>query len=200
MIEHSRRPKTFRIRRLLPLGLLFLSTASAAAAQAPPSSGPAASIEAHLGLTRVAGLSSGWAGASATLHLDAGLRLGGGFWGALRKVDEGPVMEGSGLELGMGYGGLFLERPLGFLPVVPRLLIGGGAVTLRSRLTGSRFDTETFVVVEPALHTEVDLPGPFSAGAGVGYRWIGGADDLFLAGSDDLEGVRGSIFLRLGGH
>ena len=134
MIAHSRRATTSRIRRVIPLGLLLLSVPSATAAQEPRSNGPAASIEAHLGVTRVAGLSSGWAGASATLHLAAGLRLGGGFWGALRKIDEGPVLEGSTLELGMGYGGLFLERPLGFLPLVPRLLIGGGAATLRLSL------------------------------------------------------------------
>jgi hypothetical protein len=79
-------------------------------------------------------------------------------------------------------------------------MVGGGAATLRSTVTGARFDTETFVVVEPGVHAELDLPGPFSAGAGVGYRWIDGADDLFLAGSEDLRGMRGSIFLRLGGH
>jgi hypothetical protein len=161
--------------------------------------GPAGSVEAHLGVTRIAGLSSGWAGVSTTLHLGSGLRVGGGFWGVLRQIDDGPAIQGSGLELGMGYGGLFVERVIDGVPVVPRVLIGGGAATLRNVLTDARFDTETFIVVEPGLSTEVGLPGPFSAGFAVGYRWIRGANEIFLVGDDDLHGVRGSVFLRLGG-
>ena len=185
--------------RVFLLVALIASSAIPARAQEADRAGPAASVEAYLGLTRVAGLTSGSGGASATLHLADDFRLGGGFWGALRQIDEGPVVEGSGLVLGMGYGGLFVERAVPIARTAARLLVGGGAATLRNVATDTRFDTETFLVVEPALSTELVLAGPLSAGMGLGYRWVRGAGQLFLVEDGDLHGLHGFLFVRLGG-
>jgi hypothetical protein len=171
----------------------------AAAQDGEPDPPVRGAIEVHLGVTRLAGVSAGLSGASATLDLGRGFRLGGGAWSILRRVDEGPILAGSGLELSVGYGGVIVEWAVPGTPVAGRLLMGGGMATLRTLAVGTRFDLETFAVLEPGLTAGFDLPGPLSLGGIVGYRWIGGADALFLAESADLRGMQGSIYLRLGG-
>ncbi|MEQ9569135.1 MAG: hypothetical protein RLN75_03005, partial [Longimicrobiales bacterium] len=146
----------------------------------------------------LAGVAAGQAGFAGSLDIGHGIRVGGGAWSILRRVDEGPVLEDSGLELGLGYGGAFVEYALRELPLSTRLLLGGGVATLRTVAVGTRFDTETFVVVEPALVGHLALPGPFGVGGVAGYRWIQGADALFVAGGDELDGFRASLFLRIG--
>lgn len=198
MNPHTARRRRARATYLWASGLLALSAPVAAQDQEParPVEGV---VEVHLGVTRLAGVWSGFSGASATLDVGAGLRLGGGAWSVLRRVDEGPVLAGSGLELSVGYGGVVVEWTVPSTPVAGRLLVGGGMASLRTLAVGTRFDVETFAVLEPGLRAGFDLPGPLSMGAVFGYRWVGGADALFLADSSDLRGIQGSIHLRIGG-
>lgn len=156
-------------------------------------------VDLYLGVTELAQVAAGEAGFGASIDLGGGLRIGGAAWSILRRIDEGPVMEDSGLALGLGYGGGFAEMALGALPLSARLLIGGGAATLRTVAVGTRYDTETFVVVEPGLVGTVRVAGPVALGGMAGFRWIHGADSLLLVGPESLNGFRGALFLRLGG-
>jgi hypothetical protein len=146
----------------------------------------------------LAEVSAGQAGVAALLDVGA-LHVGGGVWGVLRRIDEGPVLGGSGLELSLGYGGALIEYPVPGSVFSIRLLAGGGAATLTTQAVGARFDTETFAVLEPSASVGVALLTGVSLGALVGYRWVRGADALFLAGDEDLRGAHATIFLRLGG-
>jgi hypothetical protein len=157
-------------------------------------------VEVYLGLTRIAGVTSGQGGGAALLGFGHGVRVGGGVWTILRRVDEGPVLTGSGLALSVGYGGAIAEVDIPRTYLAGRLIVGGGAATMRTRAVGTRFDTETFVVVEPGMVAAFPLGWIISGGATASYRMIRGADALFLIEDQDLRGFQASVFLRLGGR
>ncbi|MEK9500035.1 hypothetical protein [Gaopeijia maritima] len=178
--------------------LLPLVVCAPLAAQSEPSGALPAAVEAQVGVTRVTGVSAGYAGVAATLGLGGGLRIGGGAWSVLRRIDEGPVLEGMGLDLGIGYGGALLEYRPAAAPVSARLLMGGGAATLRTIPVGTPFDTETFVVIEPSIVAETVVSGPLSLGVTAGYRITRGVDPRFLPAASGLGGFGGSVVVRLG--
>ncbi len=189
-------------------GLVLLCSAAAAsgvAAQEPDAAadddelGFPAVVEVHLGVTTLADVSAGQIGAAALLDFGP-VRVGGGAWEVLRRIDEGPLLSDSGLELTLGYGGALVEFPLGAAGPALRLLLGGGAATLRTRAINARLDTKTFAMVEPSANYTLAIVDHVAVGAELGYRWIRGADDLFLVGDGDLGGVQGSLFLRIGGR
>ncbi len=157
-------------------------------------------VELQLGLTRLAGVTSGQAGVVALVDLPHGVRLGGGAWSLLRRISDGPVLSGSGLELSLGYGGGIAEIDIPRTYLAARLLVGGGAATLRTLAVGARFDTETFVVVEPGLVAWFPLGRVGAVGGVASFRAVRGADALFLADDDDLRGFQASVFVRLGGR
>ena len=195
-------PRLRRSLRTLLLGIVIAAGAparSVAGQETADEGGLPALVEFHLGATQLAEVWAGEAGVAALLDVGA-LHVGGGVWGILRRIDEGPVFEGSGLELSLGYGGALIEYPVMGSTFSLRLLAGGGAATLKTQAVGARFDTETFAVLEPSATAFVSfLPG-ISLGALLGYRWVKGADALFLAGDDDLRGPHAAVFLRLGGR
>lgn len=178
--------------------LLPLAFGAPLAAQSEPSDALPAFVEAQVGVTRVTGVSAGYAGVAATLGLGGGLRIGGGAWSVLRRIDEGPVLEGMGLDLGIGYGGALLEYRPPAAPVSARLLVGGGAATLRTIPVGTPFDTETFVVIEPSVVVETSVAGPLSVGLTAGYRITREVDPRFLPTASGLGGFSGAVVVRLG--
>lgn len=187
-------------RALVAAALCLTGLSRPARAQDPgPDRALPGAVDLYLGVTELAQVAAGEAGFGASIDIGGGFRIGGAAWSILRRIDEGPVMEGSGLALGLGYGGAFAEVALGRLPLSARLLIGGGAATLRTEAVGTRYDTETFVVLEPGVLGTVRVAGPLSLGALAGFRWIRGADSLLLVGRENLNGVRGSLFVRIGG-
>lgn len=180
-------------------GLLSAAVVTPLASQeVEPSGALPAAVEVQVGVTRVTGVSAGYAGVAATLGLGHGIRLGGGAWSVLRRIDEGPVLGGMGLDLGMGYGGALFEYHPPSSPIALRLLAGGGAATLRTIPVGTPFDTETFMVIEPSLLLETRLIGPISLGATAGYRATRGVDPRFVARNPGLGGFSGAIRLRFG--
>ena len=199
------RPRVPRLRpcvRTVRLGLAITAggrPGSVLGQEAVDDTGPTGFVELHLGVTRLADVSAGQAGIAALLDLGA-LHVGGGVWSILRRIDEGPVLRGSGLELSLGYGGALIEYPVPGSFVALRLLAGGGAATLTTQAVGARFDLEVFAIVEPSASAIVTLLPAISLGGMVGYRWVQGADALFLANSADLRGPHATVFLRLGGR
>lgn len=186
------------IRLALATGVALALTAAHLDAQEASSEPFPAALDVYLGVTGVAGVAAGQAGFAGSLRLARNLRIGGGAWSVLRRIDEGDALDGTGLELGLGYGGVFAEMGPAHLPLSARLLVGGGAATLKTAAVGTPFDTETFVVVEPALVGRIALPGPFAFGIVTGFRQVLGVEDFFPAGDHDLDGFRASVFLRVG--
>lgn len=169
------------------------------AAEATPELGFPGFIELHVGVTSLADVSAGQVGATAFLDF-GGFRVGGGAWEVLRRIDEGPLLSDSGLELTLGYGGALVEAPLGDSGAAFRLLLGGGAATLRTRAVNARVDTKTFALAEPSLNYSLRFHALLAVGGELGYRWVRGADALFLVGDADLGGPQGSLYLRIGGR
>jgi hypothetical protein len=191
-----------RSLRTLLLGIVIATGApprAVAGQEAADEGGLAGLVEFHLGVTQLAEVWAGEAGMAALLDVGA-LHVGGGVWGVLRRIDEGPVLGGSGLELSLGYGGALIEYPVRGSTFSLRLLAGGGAATLKTQAVGARFDTETFVVIEPSATAFVSFLPAISLGALFGYRWVQGADALFIVGNEDLRGPHATVFLRLGGR
>ena len=199
-MTHRRLPRFRPFGRTLVLALAAAALPGTVVGQEPTDdAGVSGFIELHLGVTQLADVSAGQAGIAALLDLGP-VRVGGGVWSVLRRIDEGPVLGGSGLELSLGYGGPLIEYPVPGSIVSIRLLAGGGAATLTTQAVGARFDLETFAILEPSASAVVTLLPAVSLGGMVGYRWVTGADALFLAGNDDLRGAHATIFLRLGGR
>lgn len=188
--------------RLLPLLLAgVLAGALALPLRAQPAPGPAplpAAVEVHLGVTELVGVTTVLVGVQGTLGVGDRVRIGAGAWGALERVHESPELELRGLDLGLGYGGAVIEYGSGRLPASIRLLVGGGAATLRTATVGTPFDTEAFVVVEPALRLQTSLFGPLSLGAEVAYRRTHAVDSRFLIDRHGLDGFSGVVVVRVG--
>ena len=200
LMTHRRLPRPRPLGRALLLALVAGAVPGTVVGQEPTEGrGDPGFIELHVGVTQLAEVSAGQAGIAALIDLGP-LRVGGGVWSVLRRIDEGPVLGGSGLELSLGYGGALIEYPVPGSVLSLRLLAGGGAATLTTQAVGARFDLETFAILEPSASAVVSLLPRISLGGMVGYRWVTGADALFLAGDSDLRGAHATLFLRLGGR
>lgn len=188
-----------RLILLVFAGVLAGTLATPLRAQPTPGSPPLpAAVEIHFGFTEVAGARTALAGVQGTLGVGAGVRIGAGAWGALERVHEVPQLEARGLDLGLGYGGAMIEYGSGRLPASIRLLVGGGAATLQTATVGTPFDTEAFVVVEPALRLQASLFGPWSFGAQLAYRRTHAVDSRFLIDRQGLDGFSGVVIVRVG--
>lgn len=169
----------------------------AAQESAPPGLLPAA-LEVHLGRIGAVGVSTGMAGVSGTIGIGNGFRVGAGAWSSLGRLDDASALAARSLDLGVGYGGALMEYRPPSLPASLRLLVGGGAATLQTTAVGTPFDTETFLVVEPALTLRRQLFGPLYLGGSVAYRSAYAVDSRFLIEARDLGGFSGSILVGIG--
>lgn len=140
----------------------------------------------------------GWAG----LWFGERVVLGGGGLALTRQVEIRGSESGSGFDLGMGYGGLYLgyRLPLSSrLRVRPGLLLGAGHAELRDRLIDRELGADNFFVAEPELTVVLPLLSSLNVGASVGYRWAGGLDGLPRVGIDDVRALTWSLSVGLGG-
>jgi hypothetical protein len=130
-----------------------------------------------------------FAGARGGWIINHTLVLGLGGYGLASNIGEFPFER----EVEFGYGGLELEYINNSDNVVHftiYTLIGAGGVT-------SLFDTaEAVFVLEPAANLEVNLTKWFRLGAGGGYRFVSGADQVLS--SEDLSAFFGVLTFKFG--
>jgi hypothetical protein len=128
--------------------------------------------------------------------------VGGGGFTLVENVEIPGSAGGTGFELGMGYGGVFLQLwhpiPGGFSGELG-LLAGAGNAEVRDLLMGSELGADNFLVLEPTLSASRPAFRGVRVGVSLGYRKVWGVEDLLLVTGDDLQSVTGTLFLRIGG-
>lgn len=73
--------------------------------------------------------------------------------------------------------------------------IGGGQVNNSGNVTAGGSESANLFVAEPDLNMEFNLTSTLELGAGIGYRFVNGADLVNLTNAD-LSSWVGTIFLR----
>ena len=141
----------------------------------------------------------GWAG----LVFGDRFALGGGGFTLLQDVEIPGSEGGTGIELGMGYGGLFFQLwqslPMSLTGEVG-LLLGGGNAKVRDPLLGVELGSDNFILMEPSLSAFRSIFRGVHLGMSVGYRMVWSVEDLPLVSAKDLESFTGTLSLRLGGR
>jgi hypothetical protein len=190
----------------LPLVVLWALAAGPLLAQSPsPGLGADGSVGARvggsLGMGTLKKEVSVQAGARGGIDLLPWLRAGGEATLILNRPRVSPEGAATRTELGLGYGGIFLEvnrRALdGADPWAAAVLLGAGTARVRSPSLGSELDARTFFLLEPSLARQASLPGPLSVEGRLAYRVPLNAQPLVGVHPSDLRGVsiRLSLFL-----
>jgi len=140
----------------------------------------------------------GWVG----LVFGGNLVAGGGAFALLNEVALSGSEGGSGFNLGLGYGGLFLRywEPLsGPLTGEVGILLGAGHAEVRDQLTRTEVGADNFIVAEPELSLLYSLFPGIQMGVSVGYRLTSGVEDLPRVSASDLNAFTGTLSLRWSG-
>jgi hypothetical protein len=131
------------------------------------------------------------------------LTLGGGGFGLATRIPapRGAGRSGENLDLGMGYGGGWLEytfSPSRLVHVSVGTLVGGGALSLEWHDGGS-YDGggDGFFVAEPAVLAELNVAGSVRLDVGAAYRRVFGASVAGLSNSD-VSGVSAVLAVKFG--
>lgn len=128
--------------------------------------------------------------------------LGGGGYGLVTDVSAKIADTAKGLRyLEMGYGGLDLE----FIASSNRLvhlsfglLVGGGGVRYKDeRITVSNESMDSFFVLEPSAHINLNVTHFFRIAAGVSYRYVNGVNSP-ITSNTDLSGPSAILTLKFG--
>jgi hypothetical protein len=134
------------------------------------------------------------------LGVAASLRMGNFSAGAIGVGMSGSAMTGAeggpGSRLTLGYGGALLgysRSGLAQSEWVGSILLGGGAAENVDSF-GTSVGKDVFVVVEPVLGFALPVGESFAATGTLGYRWVGGVQDLGGPVASDLR----SIVVRFG--
>jgi len=138
------------------------------------------------------------------LGIAASLRMGNFSAGAVGVGMTGSAATGAaggpGSRLTLGYGGALL----GYTRSGPAqsewvgsILLGGGAAENVDSF-GTSVGKDVFVVVEPALGLALTISDSFAATSTLGYRWVGGVQDLGGPVASDLRSIVVRFGLRFG--
>lgn len=172
---------------------------TALVAQAPPAS-VGASVEASLGATALHGGASWTTSASVLLGVTPKLSVGGSGTLFLGTADLGGSTPGSDRTLRTAFGGLVAQLTLAELPRLSlwlRTLAGAGNAKVDLAAVGARIAADNFGVFVPEFGGTMQLAGPLSAGAAMGYRAVFGVDDLPGVRPSDLRGLTVRVLLVL---
>lgn len=133
------------------------------------------------------------------------LVLGGAGYGQVSEIEseyysipeEPPITQ----ELGLGYGGFYIEYIL-FSPALVHasasaLIGGGGIYNDYYDEIGNRTDGDAFFVAEPMLGVELNVARFFRINLAGGYRFTSGLDYAGLT-DEDLRGPSASIAFKFG--
>jgi hypothetical protein len=129
--------------------------------------------------------------------------LGGGGYGVTTNVNA-LVTDTIKRFLDMGYGGVDLEYIASsdeLLHLTMGLLVGGGGIGYRNENEDS-FNTQrhmdTFFVLEPAVHAELNITHFFRIAAGVSYRYITGLSNNNVSTDSKLSGPAALLVFKFG--
>jgi hypothetical protein len=140
----------------------------------------------------------GWAG----LVFGENLAVGGGGFALLNEVEIAGPEGGTGLDLGLGYGGVlfrYWESLYGSLTGEVGVLLGAGHAEVREQLSGTGVGADNFLLAEAEMGVRYGLFRGVSVGASVGYRITSGVEDLAGVSAADLNAFTGALSLRIGG-
>jgi len=129
--------------------------------------------------------------------------VGGGGFALTKDVELARLPSGLGSEMGMGYAGVFFKYWGDLFPQLSgegSLLLGAGHAQVRNNLTGQETGSDNFMVMEPEGAIHVRLFRSIHLGAGLGYRFVWGVEDLTRVSAEDLRSFTGTLSLRLGGR
>jgi len=141
----------------------------------------------------------GWAG----LVFGDRLAVGGGGFTVVNDVELPGSAGGTGFDLDVGYGGLFLRY---WEPLTPSLLgeagliLGAGHAEVQDQLTRSEVGSDNFLMAEAEMSLLYSLLPGVAMGASVGYRMTSGVEDIPGVSVGELNTFTGTLFLRLGGE
>ncbi|MEJ2203035.1 MAG: hypothetical protein P8170_02890 [Gemmatimonadota bacterium] len=158
-------------------------------------------LEASLTFSTLRGEASSFVGGTGLLSTGGRLAVGGAGWIQATDAAIPTGTQGSELELLVAYGGVAVQvalrdrEPVG---VFVRALLGAGSARVRLPVVGTEIAADNFGVVEPEVAILRHLPSIFSIGAGLGYRFVFGVEDLPGVRSGDLRGPVARLFVRVG--
>jgi hypothetical protein len=153
--------------------------------------------------SRVAGVDRFHAGGWAGLVFGGRLAIGGAGFALLKDVELVGSEAGTGFDLGMGYGGLYLAY---WKPVSPRftgqvgLLAGAGHAQVTDRLMGREVGSDNFPVLEPDLSLFFAFHPRIRLGASLAYRMAWDVENLPTASAKDMRAATATLSLRIGGR
>lgn len=154
------------------------------------------SIDGNFGV--ITGVRGGW-----IINHKVSLGLGG--YGLVTNHKLNGLIEGKERYLDFGYGGFEMEFILCSDEVFHLTfigLIGGGATDYRldkhrNYEKDCPREEDYFFVGEPSVNAEVNITSFFRINAGVGYRFVSGADNGYITDSN-LSGFSGIVQLKFG--
>lgn len=170
-------------------------------AQAPEQTPASAALEASVTLSKVRGETGLFAGGRGLLGTGGRVALGGAGWILTTDISIPTGSPGSDLQLLVAYGGITAEvAVLGGTPVrgFLRTLVGAGSARVELPVVATEIAADNFAVIEPEAIILRTLRGALSIGAGLGYRFVFGVEDLPGVLAGDLSGPSASLFLRVG--
>jgi hypothetical protein len=130
------------------------------------------------------------------------LVLGGGGYGLVTDV-KAKVPDSIHQYIEMGYGGLDLEYislSNDLLHLSVGLLIGGGGIGYKNEnnnVFNGTNNKNSFFVLEPSVHANLNITHFFRIAAGVSYRYISGLKSV-VSSNTDLSGPSGILTLEFG--
>jgi hypothetical protein len=160
-----------------------------------------AALEASVTLSTVRSEPSFFAGGRGLLSTGGRVALGGAGWILATDASIPTGNPGADLRLLVAYGGIIAEvAVLDGTPVraFVRTLVGAGSARVELPVVATEIAADNFAVIEPEAVILRRLRGALGIGAGLGYRFVFGVEDLPGVVSGDLSGPSASLFLRVG--
>ena len=126
--------------------------------------------------------------------------IGGGAWGLVSELPEAiPSNAPPNTRLVVGYGGVIVEytvRPHELIHWGASLLSGWGTAGYSTDLASDP-DPDSFFVLEPTVHAEVNVTDFFRVALGASYRYTSGIE-LERFTDADMQEVAGAITFKFG--
>lgn len=151
--------------------------------------------------TRLAGHDALLVGGQVSLRVGSRVSIGGFGYGmpVSVRVLEGALPE----DLRLGYGGLAFGLTLASrkaIDVQASLLVGAGNAQVHAQPIGNQLGSDNFLVMEPRLTIRAPQGNRLLGAASVGYRLVGGVEDLPRLAASDLRGWTVTLSVSIGGR
>lgn len=195
--EHPLRLFPPAVGAIVALAVVVLAGPRGLRGQEVPGEGVGIVAVAGLRVTRVAGESAALPGGALLLRLTPHVAVGGAGWAARSSVE----LDGGGLEMSFGYGGLVVDvapRPGRRFSMGGRVLLGAGNAAIHNTVVGIEVDADNALVVEPELTARFELLRRLRLAASAGWRFAAGVDRSAGIEPSDLGGWSVALTLTAG--